>query len=924
MAAAIKAVPDEIWDAAGHPKLVVVVDDIRLCHALSPTSTEMITGSGLYILPQKEPIHEFTPDGEHVVYISLKDDKVARWRMGSDGEWVPPEDRNHTAEELKNNLLHEIGHAVTMPYVANEDDVPSRARASQLRMYADDIFQNTTKYDRTALVRHISEEEVIADDPWLYPKMTAAGGSTYTAPWELAAEAFTYMATGKRSIVDAADEHADGPLSLDMTEWLDSLFPDGTVPIAKRKSMGFSGWCGVRDFNAVAKHYPGGKDHDQKKHGRRRGGRTSMDQPSLFVDQPSLFSAKPPKKKPPRTVAPLTIKNEYVLGVKTYDDASGMYTGMLTNHDEVNRIKEHIAKDPISALKALGEHQGWLDTMVINPKSFIGGSNRGYRIIDQGDQWTYELDRLDDLMVEAAEKAEPLLIERGYEVKAEIENAMASREEVELMNRPWSITEPTALENYKVWIAENYPEYAARVEDIQNESVLVREKYQKSRNIYQFYRQRQIQRTETMKRVRESGVKPNFEAYNTIPRDKFTQSALDQYDARVKVREALLRHPDFQNFDLTTSQVIRVQDDPMLPGHLPYMEEMEDARLARDYASGRRTAMIEPGDLAPGDFFEGSFRYYPPGSEVYSDRSLKLRRNASIYDEGTPTPLFFSTYPSEAARELHSAHLDDPDSIIVKEDIYTHLLATEGRRLENSSLRAEKKLKGELDIIHAELKQSTGKEQAVLDTLSKHREMGGDISMYGTGKTKAQQQIQLAADAYPADWVERSNEAGPLRVKGKPRVRAFYENQTQRRSRSKKNPGTFWESKITVNPSGTLTDDTLHELGHRMEHVIPEIRHVERVFWKRRTEGESWQSLAVLTGNPAYRGEKTKPDKFGIPYMGKRYGTPTPDLHYGDGFITSSEAFELLSTAYPVITGRSGNKLDPEHEALVLGILTEL
>jgi len=935
MAEAIRAVPESTWYIADYPKLVVVKDSIGLAHALSPTSEETITGSGLYIMPEGNPYYSFTPDGEHVVYISMQDDMVARWRMDSNGDWVEPVYREHTAVDLKNNLIHELGHAVTMPHLAG-DEAPDRAKNGQVRMYMRDLFNNTPKHDRMDLLKHISEEKTIEDDPWLYPKMTA--GSKGVPEWELAAEAFMYMSIGARPVVDQADSYAEGPFALDMTDWLDSLYPGGSVPVAKRKLTGFSGKCGVTQLSAmrIEKHYPGGKDHDQMNHGRR-GGKIGMDQPSLLVDQPGLFDDVKPTPRVPVKIGPsLDIKDAYVFGIKDVADDTGYYMGMLTNHDEVNRVMEHIEKDPVGALKGLGEHWKWIDDQVTKPEG-----QRLFTDKDQGDPWNWEVQETQALMIHAAEKAEPILIERGYEIKAEIEAAMPdqqygpTRADTASMI-PYSTREPT-MRDFKEYIAKNHPEHLEAVEAAQAEGDAATVKSLKSRDVYQYYRKLEEGATLTRTRERESGIESRWDEHVAISRDVFTPATLKLYDGRHSVREAIADSPalmgrgagviygESDKIDLTRPQTIEVT----LEDGFGYMESLEDVRLSTgvEGSSYRRYRTPEEGDLVVGEPFEGRFYYTPPESSMDLKNAWKIRRNSSLYDEGMLPPLFISKDWTEARKELSAHHRDDPGNVVMTGSTYRSLMYNEAQRLSKSAFRQEKKSIDALQHVGAELKQAKGREQVVIDTLSEHREMGGDLAIAGA-KTKAKVQLQLAADAYPTDWVERSGEAGAIRVKGKPYARAYYYNEISRRTRRNRKTGTggqyVYESSITVDPNGILTDDTLHELGHRMEHVVPEIRFVERSFWKRRTEGQPWERLSVLTGNKNYKREMTKPDKFGIPYMGKQYGNPAPSLHRGDGFVTSTEAYELLSTAYPVITGRSKNKLDPEHEALILGILAEL
>lgn len=64
----------------------------------------------------------------------------------------------------------------------------------------------------------------------------------------------------------------------------------------------------------------------------------------------------------------------------------------------------------------------------------------------------------------------------------------------------------------------------------------------------------------------------------------------------------------------------------------------------------------------------------------------------------------------------------------------------------------------------------------------------------------------------------------------------------------------------------------IHELGHVLEHLNPEVADKARAFLARRTAGEESRKLRDLTGIRAYGpGEMAKRDKFLDPYMGKIY-----------------------------------------------------
>jgi hypothetical protein len=75
---------------------------------------------------------------------------------------------------------------------------------------------------------------------------------------------------------------------------------------------------------------------------------------------------------------------------------------------------------------------------------------------------------------------------------------------------------------------------------------------------------------------------------------------------------------------------------------------------------------------------------------------------------------------------------------------------------------------------------------------------------------------------------------------------------------------------IHVDPSADST--VLHELGHRMEHVMPDLLRLQAEFYARRTRGNKIKSLAKRYPGSGYKlDELTREDKFTHAYIGKDY-----------------------------------------------------
>lgn len=146
--------------------------------------------------------------------------------------------------------------------------------------------------------------------------------------------------------------------------------------------------------------------------------------------------------------------------------------------------------------------------------------------------------------------------------------------------------------------------------------------------------------------------------------------------------------------------------------------------------------------------------------------------------------------------------------------------------------------------------------------LSKIRSMGSDgidvASHLQKSRSPVRKYVEQAYSYYPTDWVKTSVEHGNLTPKKV--SRGFYDH---------------WYGEIAISGDGVDAFETaLHELGHRMERVIPEILKAEKVFYNRRTAGED----LVWLGEGYAKSEKTRKDDFLRPYMGKDYGDTAYEL----------------------------------------------
>ena len=173
--------------------------------------------------------------------------------------------------------------------------------------------------------------------------------------------------------------------------------------------------------------------------------------------------------------------------------------------------------------------------------------------------------------------------------------------------------------------------------------------------------------------------------------------------------------------------------------------------------------------------------------------------------------------------------------------------------------------------------------------LSQVREMGSDginiKSHLCNSKSSVAQYVERAYSYYPTDWVKTSVNCGTMKPK-----------KVQR--------GYYAGSEIAISGDGVDAFSTsIHELGHRMEDIIPEIKKAEKVFYARRTDGEDLKWL----GTSYKRDEKTRKDNFLHPYMGKDY---------------SGSFYELVSMGFEYLYTNPAHLMkDPDMADWIYGIL---
>lgn len=135
----------------------------------------------------------------------------------------------------------------------------------------------------------------------------------------------------------------------------------------------------------------------------------------------------------------------------------------------------------------------------------------------------------------------------------------------------------------------------------------------------------------------------------------------------------------------------------------------------------------------------------------------------------------------------------------------------------------------------------------------------------GNSRSKVVNAVKKAYEHYPTEWVDASAAFGKVSLKKA--NRGYYSHGL----------ATF---AISGNDEASQMQTAIHEIAHRFERVVDDMREMEKAFYERRTKGEDLQWLGA-----GYRSnEKARFDDFILPYMGKDYG--------GDAYEIISMGFE--------------------------------
>ena len=198
------------------------------------------------------------------------------------------------------------------------------------------------------------------------------------------------------------------------------------------------------------------------------------------------------------------------------------------------------------------------------------------------------------------------------------------------------------------------------------------------------------------------------------------------------------------------------------------------------------------------------------------------------------------------------------------------------------------------DILAAAIQRGAGHE-AIAEIMQREGVVTGEAARVVGAKADVDEVIEILR-RYPADWVQKSNEAGVTAVQSM-NNRAFariYPNISAARIQKIIDDDLMIEKALKqaaiskqIKPGDTATllmrnighrdvatrlSTHLHEFGHRLQAVMPELDALFARYWELRTKGEPMEKLAEILPGRFRADELTKKDAFPHPYWGKIYG----------------------------------------------------
>ena len=232
---ALEGIPDEVWELARHPKVVVQNGSEIFGVSYDPFDPlerrDLAKGLGVYGFKPPEGTTDtvLLPDGQHVLYLSS-----AAFRSDLKATFGP--------DVGKHILIHELAHAITIPDLWDNPGLDAQ------------FFRTAMHATGAGFEENAPSSIAYGDndpDPWSYPRQVSMN-SPPALGTEFVAEAFAHMARGKRNVVEDTDQFVAeitnfDPGIIDITDYLDDYFTGGEVLLTKaaRVTVFPDGQCGT-------------------------------------------------------------------------------------------------------------------------------------------------------------------------------------------------------------------------------------------------------------------------------------------------------------------------------------------------------------------------------------------------------------------------------------------------------------------------------------------------------------------------------------------------------------------------------------------------------------------------------------------------------------------------------------------------------
>lgn len=183
-----------------------------------------------------------------------------------------------------------------------------------------------------------------------------------------------------------------------------------------------------------------------------------------------------------------------------------------------------------------------------------------------------------------------------------------------------------------------------------------------------------------------------------------------------------------------------------------------------------------------------------------------------------------------------------------------------------------------------EVGRAVGDKERLKEIFGTFRAMGGEIpaSQWAKGsEKKAKERLNDAFSCYPKTWAKLLEQNNKKIYSGMNKRGFFSPALVDKRGKLKSLASGSAKDYVTIHLSNRVTTP-YHEIGHLVEFFSPDLVRIEKEFIESRTKGEAETQLKTIFPGFGYGArEKTKPDHFISPYIGKSYKEATEVLSMG-------------------------------------------